>query len=615
MEQKDWNDDITGQKRKHCQLEQKKNVSNSKRLKTKPLKLKETKTNETYFTIDKNNQVKLIGGYAYESKDLRCLMESFQVREVDNHVDRDMRFVIECLTTWRRSVLLSGAAGSGKTHLLQRLINYFKNETSLKVQVVASYASVAQRIDGRTICSVLGEGLADKPAKDLFRSIKYKYKRKWNMNTLPMLQQTDILIIDEISTFEPSFFEKLDELFRMARGNPEPFGGCRLLMNGDFCQLNYIPSKKPSELKLDDDMDEKKVALRQVVENMGNMTSTEREEDRYLFYNNVWKKLKLFRVFLNRQYRQCDDARFADLLNRLRFGELNDEDRKMLLARESHVSTSIQEQKIQPGQLVPFYIYPRRYPMITKNQERMNELVNVLREEKLEGPQASIVRLRAYYHVEKRLDFTKKISARQSTKNKQFANLHLPHMPKFGNLKGYVKEMQYLHICKHAQVMLRCNDYFEKGLYNGSIGVVTDITGLESGKIADVIVSVKFVKEDETDGYGGPVFRDPIQITKKSFKHAATDSHELVCDQIPLTLAYATTIHKIQGDTAHELWADVGGCFSDGQLYVALSRVSSLDKLHLQNFDVNSILCNSVSVEYERLENKYHTSDSSSVCS
>jgi ATP-dependent DNA helicase PIF1 len=62
-----------------------------------------------------------------------------------------------------------------------------------------------------------------------------------------------------------------------------------------------------------------------------------------------------------------------------------------------------------------------------------------------------------------------------------------------------------------------------------------------------------------------------------------------VC-QFPLCLAWAVTIHKIQGSSLSHAQIDIGSSiFEYGQTYVALSRVKTMDGLYLMNFQPNRI--------------------------
>ena len=79
----------------------------------------------------------------------------------------------------------------------------------------------------------------------------------------------------------------------------------------------------------------------------------------------------------------------------------------------------------------------------------------------------------------------------------------------------------------------------------------------------------------------------------------STDYPSIAIKQYPLQLAWALTIHKIQGATLNMAQMDVGtSIFEYGQTYVAMSRVKSLDGLYLSDFNPNKIRANPAVLQF-----------------
>ena len=75
-------------------------------------------------------------------------------------------------------------------------------------------------------------------------------------------------------------------------------------------------------------------------------------------------------------------------------------------------------------------------------------------------------------------------------------------------------------------------------------------------------------------------------VFRAKHKHGSEITHL----PFPLTLAWATTIHKVQDLTLDEIVVDMkGGRFNPGQAYVAFSQVKTVQGLHILNFNASDI--------------------------
>jgi len=141
-----------------------------------------------------------------------------------------------------------------------------------------------------------------------------------------------------------------------------------------------------------------------------------------------------------------------------------------------------------------------------------------------------------------------------------------------------------------AQVMFIKNDPSpEKTYYNGKIGRLTDYNK-ENGtlvvKCGDEYISVSAIEWSNMD----------YALNEETQKVEETEIGRFT--QIPLRLAWAVTIHKSQGLTFDKLIVDAGQAFAHGQVYVALSRCTSLDGLVLKTQLTPQTLVNDYKVNF-----------------
>ncbi len=241
----------------------------------------------------------------------------------------------------------------------------------------------------------------------------------------------------------------------------------------------------------------------------------------YFFDARVLKDNPPIRVELNKVYRQTDET-FIKLLNRLRHNELLEDDVELL---NEHYDAEVASKNLEG------YIH-----LTTHNQKA--DKINATRLADLDGTDQL---------------FTADID-REFPEN------------------GYPNEVN-LRLKEDAQVMFIKNDPSGKGqFFNGKIGRVSN---LDDG------IKVKFEDgtEVQVEQYEWENIRYVLDKQTKEVEQKVLGTFK----QYPIKLAWAVTIHKSQGLTFEKAILDLENTFAAGQLYVALSRLTSLDGLILSS--------------------------------
>lgn len=183
------------------------------------------------------------------------------------------------------NVFLTGPAGSGKTFLLNKYLEYLKVHKK-KVAITASTGIAATILNGQTIHSWSGIGIKEKLSKAQLYQLESDEKLNKKLN------KTDVLIIDEISMLSASRLDSVNLVCQQIRQNTQPFGGLQVVMAGDFFQLPPV-------------------------------VRNEIEDGRLACQADIWLKMNLKVAYLDDQFRQkIDDDLFA-ILKAMRLNLIN----------------------------------------------------------------------------------------------------------------------------------------------------------------------------------------------------------------------------------------------------------------------------------------------------
>ncbi len=195
-------------------------------------------------------------------------------------------------TGW--NVFVTGPAGSGKTHLINRYIAYLRAQ-DIDIGITASTGIAATHMGGVTIHSWAGIGIAAELSEyDLENMLEKEYLFK-------RFARAKVLIIDEVSMLHHFRLNLVDRVLKAVKQNSKPFGGLQVVLCGDFFQLP--PVSRAGE-----------------------------REARFVYESDAWKEAGFTMCYLSEQFRQQDDATIS-ILNEIRSGRVSEKAKDHLRAR------------------------------------------------------------------------------------------------------------------------------------------------------------------------------------------------------------------------------------------------------------------------------------------
>ena len=429
------------------------------------------------------------------------------------------------------NIFITGPGGTGKTHLIRHLIK-FSNSINKNIPVCAmtGCAAVLLECNARTLHSWSGIKLA-KGTKDMV--INNVIKNKHAIKTWKLAKG---IILDEVSMLSKKVFEIIENIARIVKKDPRPFGGMQVVFTGDFFQLPPV----------------------------GNNEDTETSQ--FCFESPRWEMVfsRENHIELTTMFRQSDPL-YIDILRQIRKGYL-DQDKQTIL--KSYVNRQYESETTNG--CVPTKLFPLR---------SKTDYVNSMMFKRLTEKEYVFETIRKT-DCTTHLDSTKPISFEEMRKCRSLNEREIGY--ELDLLSNSIPSSQIIRLKKGAIVMCTVNLDMDNAICNGSQGIVIDIKESPSGTVLPTVR-----------------FSNGIEKTISPHFWQSEEYPTIAVGQYPLCLAWALTIHKIQGATLTMAEMDIGqSIFEYGQTYVALSRIKSLDGLYLSAFYSKKISANPKVAEF-----------------
>ena len=522
-----------------------------------------------------------------------------------------------------QSLFMTGAGGCGKSFLIRHMVENSMGK-NIAVCAMTGCASIVLNCGATTLHSWAGIGIAENENETIVARMKTNRSYK-GVAARDRWKAVDILIIDEVSMMSRKVFELLEMIGRTFRNPFLTFGGIHVVFSGDFYQLPPI--------KADEYCFESPVWGALFGERQYHLTQIHRQTDsefvkilmgiregritkkgieclmsRVDAYKRLISETDALEQVENDEVVKVEGIVKPDnivYLYPMKYQvEAHNEERQQLLPAHPEIAydTNIQilnmnfpsesweqwrKDTVNPPEDLRRHNLITRLDAEVKFAEETEHMINMLSEDinmkRLMERQKKIDELssRGIGHYFKSADTTTStVNSLATTMNKMDLRDGGKKRTQWGHVHMAIEELMTSRVNEKplklrigSQVMLTVN-MLDKGLCNGSVGKV--ISFKENMKHKMMMPIVQF-------GNNTTIEIEPQVVSRERIRGIGLR-------QLPLILAYAVSIHKIQGATIDNAVINCGArVFESGQAYVALSRVRSLNGLYLSDFSLSSI--------------------------
>ena len=220
--------------------------------------------------------------------------------------NKEWQSALHIVNNTRRSLFLTGKAGTGKSTFLR----YVAKHTKKKFVILAPTGIAAINAGGSTLHSFFRIPFHPLiPTDSRYTPRNIRKTLKYNSDHCKLLRELELIIIDEISMVRADIMDFIDKVLRIyCRNMREPFGGKQLLLVGDVYQLEPVVTEEDRKM------------LHPFYDSP------------YFFSAKVFHEMKLLSIELQKVYRQTDPA-FVNILDRIRNNTAGCSDLQILNSR------------------------------------------------------------------------------------------------------------------------------------------------------------------------------------------------------------------------------------------------------------------------------------------